>query len=286
MTTPAAIEPADILIVEDEPRLARLVSDYLCASGHRTRIVDHGLAVMPAVQARMPDVIVLDLMLPGRDGLTLCRDLRANPHGNRAVPIVMLTARVEEVDRLIGLEAGADDYVCKPFSPRELVARIHALLRRERRLLAGAVAPPSSTHLLLDDERHLATLAGQPLDLTPVEFRLLKALASAPGRVWSRDQLLDRLHDDSRALNDRTVDSHVKNLRRKIEQVRPGVEAIRSIYGVGYRLEVEPPALPLSSAPPHPAVVQAPVVQAPAGKDSPDVIDHAVVPAPRALPPR
>ncbi|MGY0196205.1 response regulator [Leptothrix sp. BB-4] len=241
MSTPAAIDPADILIVEDEPRLARLVSDYLTAAGHRTRIVDHGLAVMPAVQARMPDVIVLDLMLPGRDGLTLCRDLRANPHGNRAVPIVMLTARVEEVDRLIGLEAGADDYVCKPFSPRELVARIHALLRRERRLLAGAGAPPSASAggLLLDDERHLATLSGLPLDLTPVEFRLLKALASTPGRVWSRDQLLDRLHDDSRALNDRTVDSHVKNLRRKIEQIRPGVEAIRSIYGVGYRLEVE-----------------------------------------------
>jgi two-component system response regulator BaeR len=164
----------------------------------------------------------------------------------------MLTARVEEVDRLIGLESGADDYICKPFSPREVVARVRTVLRRWRAvppsvegaaaraaLLEPAAALPVA-RLQIDLDSHRARFDGQALDLTPVELRLLAALAAAPGRVFSRDQLLDRLHDDQRALSDRTVDSHVKNLRRKLEQVSPGVEPIRSIYGVGYRFE--PPA--------------------------------------------
>ena len=232
-TAPAPL----ILNVEDEPRLARLVGDYLRAAGYAPRLIDNGLDVLSAVRAEAPALILLDLMLPGRDGLSICRELRRDS----AVPIIMLTARVEEVDRLIGLEAGADDYICKPFSPREVVARVKAVLRRTQAAPpAAAAAPPRPGALAIDAARHDARLAGQPLDLTPVEFRLLAALAAAPGRVFSRDQLLDRLHDDARALNDRTVDSHVRNLRRKLEQIDPAADTIRSIYGVGYRFE--PPA--------------------------------------------
>lgn len=226
-----ASAPAYVLVVEDEPRLSQLVCDYLHAAGYETQALADGSAVLPAVRQRAPDLIVLDLMLPGRDGLTVCRELREFSD----VPIVMVTARVEEVDRLIGLETGADDYMCKPFSPRELVARVKAILRRQRRDVA---AEPAGTALAIDAERHAASINGQELDLTPAEFRLLKAFAEAPGRVFSRDQLLDRLHGDQRALSDRTVDSHVKNLRRKLEQACPGQEPIRSIYGVGYKLEL------------------------------------------------
>ena len=229
-----------IFVVEDEPRLAQLVRDYLQAAGYTARVFDHGLAVEPAVRAETPALILLDVMLPGRDGLSICRALRAFS----AVPIIMLTARVEEVDRLIGLEAGADDYICKPFSPREVVARVRAVLRR-----APAwhdAAPPAVPHgeiepapagLVIDTDHHRARWDGQWLDLTPVELRLLAALSAQPGRVFSRDQLLDKLHPDQRALSDRTVDSHIKNLRRKLEAVRPGQELIRSIYGVGYKFE-------------------------------------------------
>jgi two-component system response regulator BaeR len=164
-------------------------------------------------------------MLPGRDGLDICRELRTFSD----VPIVMVTARVEEIDRLIGLDLGADDYVCKPFSARELVARVKAILRRPR---------TASTGLVLDEERHLALLDGRTIDLTPVEFRLLRTLAAAPGRVFSRNRLLEHLYADHRVVTDRTVDAHIKNLRRKLEEVRPGQELVRSIYGVGYKLEL------------------------------------------------
>jgi two-component system response regulator BaeR len=140
-----------------------------------------------------------------------------------------VTAKVEEIDRLIGLDLGADDYVCKPFSVRELVARVRAILRRRR-------APSSA--LVIDDERHVAALDGRALDLTPVEFRLLRTLASTPGRVFARERLLERLYEDHRVVTDRTVDAHVKNLRRKLEEIRPGEELVRSIYGVGYKLEL------------------------------------------------
>ncbi|MBK1689609.1 response regulator [Rubrivivax gelatinosus] len=219
-----------VLVVEDEPSLGRLVADYLAAAGFETRWIDDGLAVLPAVRERLPDLIVLDLMLPGRDGLSICRELRTFCE----VPVLMLTARVEELDRLVGLEAGADDYVCKPFSPREVVARVKAILRRPWNRPAAVDAAPG---LQIDAGRYEARLHGELLDLTPLEFRLLQALAEQPGRVFSRDQLLDRLHDDQRALSDRAIDSHVKNLRRKLERVRPGDDPIRSVYGVGYRFE-------------------------------------------------
>jgi len=173
-----------ILIVEDEPKLAALMRDYLEAAGYTTRCLDNGLHVVPAVRAHEPRLILLDLMLPGRDGMQLCQDLR----GFSAVPIIMITARVEEVDRLLGLELGADDYICKPFSPREVVARVKAILRRSPQLL-GTGAP----RLLIDEARYQASLDGIALDLTPLELRLLNTFARAAGRVFSRDQLLDHL---------------------------------------------------------------------------------------------
>jgi two-component system response regulator BaeR len=215
-----------ILIVEDEAKLAALEADYLKAEGFAPHCIANGLEVVPWVRANAPDLILLDLMLPGRDGLDICRELRTFSD----VPIVMVTARVEEIDRLIGLDLGADDYVCKPFSARELVARVKAILRRPR--------APSAAGLMLDEEKHRAELDGRALDLTPVEFRLLAALASAPGRVFPRDRLLERLYADHRVVTDRTVDTHVKNLRRKLEEVRPGEDLVRSIYGVGYKLEL------------------------------------------------
>jgi len=215
-----------VLIVEDEPKLASLVADYLKAAGYEAHCIENGLEVVPWVKSNAPDLIVLDLMLPGRDGLEICKEIRSFSD----LPIIMVTARVEEVDRLIGLEAGADDYLCKPLSVRELVARVKALLRRPR-----TAAAPSG--LVIDQEKHQVSLDGKLVDLTPVEFRLLAALAAAPGKVFSRDALLEKLYADHRVVTDRTVDAHVKNLRRKIEEIRPGSDLVRSIYGVGYKLE-------------------------------------------------
>jgi two-component system response regulator BaeR len=212
-----------ILIVEDEPKLAALESDYLKSQGYETHCIANGAEVVGWVRANAPDLILLDLMLPGRDGLEVCRELRTFTD----VPIVMVTARVEEVDRLVGLDLGADDYVCKPFSIRELVSRVRAILRRPRNAPSG-----------LSVDEHRATLDGRELDLTPVELRLLRALSSSPGRVFPRERLLERLYEDHRVVTDRTVDAHVKNLRRKLEEVRPGEDLVRSIYGVGYKLEL------------------------------------------------
>ncbi|RSZ31203.1 MULTISPECIES: response regulator [unclassified Variovorax] len=224
--TPAA---AHILIVEDEPRMAALLADYLQASGYTSQWIANGLEAVPSVKARQPDLVLLDVMLPGQDGMSVCRELRQFSE----VPVIMLTARVEEADRLMGLEIGADDYICKtPFSPREVVARVKALLRRSG-YAAREVSP-----LQIDAQAYKAAWQGAPLDLTPVEFRLLKALADARGRVLSRDKLLDFVHADQRAVTDRVVDSHVKNLRRKLDAASGGQELIRSIYGVGYRLDL------------------------------------------------
>lgn len=221
---------ARILIVEDEPKLASLLADYLQAAGFIPEILTNGSEVATVVRAQPPALVLLDLMLPGQDGLEVCRELRSFS----MVPIIMVTARVEEIDRLLGLELGADDYICKPFSPREVVARVKAILRR----VARQDNPAAASGLAIDETAYRATLDQQPLELTPVEFRLLKTLATGPGRVYTRDQLLDKLYDDHRIVTDRTVDSHVKNLRRKLEQIRPEQDIIRSIYGVGYRLEL------------------------------------------------
>lgn len=221
-------ETAEILIVEDEPKLAALLSDYLKAAGYAVFTIDDGARALARIRERAPAAILLDLMLPGMDGLSVCREVRAFS----AVPILMITARVEEIDRLLGLELGADDYICKPFSPREVVARVKAVLRRARP--ADAAAPPP---LRLDEERLEARLHGALLTLTPVEFRLLQALQARPGRVMSRTHLIDALYLDHRVVSDRTVDSHIKNLRRKLAEAGNGADPIVSVYGVGYKID-------------------------------------------------
>jgi len=222
---------ARLLVVEDEPKLAALMRDYLQASGYQVEVLDNGNDVVAHVREHSPALVLLDLMLPGQDGLSVCRALRAFSE----VPIVMVTARVEEIDRLLGLELGADDYICKPFSPREVVARVKAVLRRAR----DAAGEIPSSPLQLDDERMQARLHGVRLELTPVEYRLLRALAAKPGRVLSRARLIDALYLDHRVVSDRTVDSHVKNLRRKIAEANAGVDPVASVYGLGYTLEWE-----------------------------------------------
>jgi two-component system, OmpR family, response regulator BaeR len=217
-----------VLIVEDEPKLAALLADYLAAAGYATVVLDDGLQAVAWIRANAPDAVLLDLMLPGKDGMTICREVRMFSQ----VPILMMTARVDEIDRLLGLELGADDYICKPFSPREVVARVKAVLRRARPADTSAPAP-----LHLDEEKLEARLHGILLPLTPVEFRLLQALQARPGRVMSRANLIDALYLDHRVVSDRTVDSHIKNLRRKIADAGSGIDPIVSIYGMGYKLD-------------------------------------------------
>ena len=220
-----------VLIVEDEPKLAEALVDYLHQGGYRTHWIDHGDAVLSWFSTHAPQLVLLDLMLPGTDGLTLCRQLREDS----TVPIIMVSARVDELDRLLGLELGADDYICKPFSPREVVARVRATLRRQEFEAMGRDGDYRG--LSLEREQFRAFAGEVPLDLTPVEFRLLEALARKPGRVLGRDQLMGLIYTDGRIVSDRTVDTHVKNLRRKLNEAMPGEELISSVYGVGYRLE-------------------------------------------------
>lgn len=218
-----------ILIVEDEEKLAGIVADYLRQAGYESCCLENGTLVLPWVRDHEPDLILLDLMLPGKGGLDICREIRSFS----SVPIIITTARVEEIDRLLGLELGADDYICKPYSPREVVARVKAVLRR-----AGGTASLHSAGLVLDEARYLATLDGRDLELTAVEFKLLRYLAANPGRIYSRQQLMDHIYPDERIVADRTIDSHIKKLRKKIAMVAPETELIHSVYSVGYKFEV------------------------------------------------
>ncbi|MEX2481323.1 MAG: response regulator [Gammaproteobacteria bacterium] len=222
---------AHILIAEDETKLATLLADYLRAANMAATIVSDGAEVLDAIQALQPDLLLLDIMLPHTDGMTLCREVRKQ--GN--LPIIMVTARVEEIDRLLGLELGADDYICKPFSPREVIARVKAVLRRGGALEGERAA---ASPIELDDYALRATIAGQRLDLTQIEFKLLQVLHRHPGRVYRREELLDLIYDDFRDVSDRTIDSHIKNLRRKLDSALPDRPLIHSVYGVGYRYEV------------------------------------------------
>jgi two-component system response regulator BaeR len=218
----------ELFIVEDEPELAALVADYARAGGFEPVLFDDGAKALRALRTATPALVVLDLMLPGLDGLSLCRSLRQFS----AVPVVMVTARVEEIDRLLGLEAGADDYLCKPFSPRELMARIKAILRR-----AGAGACHQRA-IEVDERACRVAIHGKALDLTPSEFSIMAVLAARPGQVFSRAQLLDHAFPGNLDVTDRAIDSHIKNLRRKIEAVAPGLDPIHSIYGLGYRFDL------------------------------------------------
>ena len=221
---------AKILVVEDEQQIVRVVRAYLERAGHLVVTAGDGQMALHQFRHERPDLIVLDLMLPKIDGLDVCRTIRKEAD----VPIIMLTARVEEVDKLIGLELGADDYITKPFSPRELVARVRAVLRRIQRqelptplITAGEVT--------IDPDRRRVTVRGQEVELTPTEFDLLRILASAPERVFSRMELLDRVQGESYVGYERTIDTHIKNLRRKIEADPHHPRLIETIYSVGYR---------------------------------------------------
>ena len=219
-----------ILVVDDEARIVKLVRDYLERAGFGVLGAHDGETALAIARREQPDLIVLDLMLPGVDGLDICQRLRRES----GVPIIMLTARVEEADRVVGLELGADDYITKPFSPRELVARVRATLRRAN----GQVGPVTIIRvgdIELDTAALTATIADQSVDLTPTEFQLLATLARQPGRIFSRDQLLEAVHGVAFDGYDRSVDSHIKNLRRKIEPDPRKPNYIQTVYGVGYR---------------------------------------------------
>lgn len=217
-----------ILLVEDEPKIAQLLLDYLHSSHYETTHIDHGNDVLPWVKENHPDLILLDLMLPGTDGLDICTQIRTFSH----VPVIMLTARIEEIDQILGLEIGADDYICKPFRPREVMARIKALLRRTE---FDKSPYPISTPLHINENRHIASYNDHILDLTPIEFRLLQTLSGAPGHVFARQTLLDGLYPDNRVVTNRTVDTHIKNLRKKLTVSGADHDVICSIYGIGYK---------------------------------------------------
>ncbi|RYF63243.1 MAG: response regulator [Comamonadaceae bacterium] len=224
-----------ILVVEDEPDIATIVVDYLRHAGYAVEHHADGRAALASMLAAPPALTLLDIMLPGIDGLELLRQARRHTQH----PIIMLTARVEEVDRLIGLELGADDYICKPFSPREVVARVKAVLRRTAAVPEPLPGSTTTVAALVLDELHWqATLHGMPLGLTRREFRLLQVLARQRGRIFSRAQLLDQAYDDTLDVNERAIDSHIKNLRKKLKAASAdGSDWIRSVYGVGFALD-------------------------------------------------
>ena len=217
-----------VLIVEDEVKIASLLQDYLRQSGYETDSLYNGSEVEGWLAENSTDIVLLDLMLPGKTGVDICKDVRKSS----TLPIIMITAKVEEIDRLLGLELGADDYICKPFSPREVVARVKAVLRR-----TDNIESLSDKGLVLDTETYKANVNGQNLDLTAVEFQLLKVLSDQPGRIFSRSVLVDKIYNDGRVVSDRTIDSHIKKLRKKIADVLPDVELIHSLYAVGYKFE-------------------------------------------------
>ncbi|WP_239024272.1 response regulator [Ramlibacter humi] len=220
------------MIVEDDARLGALLSTHLREQGYGTDILMNGLQVEPEVRRAPPALVLLDATLPGVDGLEVCRQLRRFSD----VPIIMASARADEFDRTLGLEAGADDYVCKPFSPRELSARIKALLRRAEGRLA---APPVEGGFRVDDPGRRIGWDDRWLPLTPREYFVLRKLLSRPGQVFTREDLAEGEAVGPRETRIRTVDSHVKNLRRKLAEVRPGAAPIASVYGMGYRFEGE-----------------------------------------------
>ncbi len=213
-----------VLIVEDEENLAKLMRDYLQQEGYQVSLLNTGLGVTEKIKSEPIDVALLDLMLPGKNGMDLCKEIRTFSQ----LPIIMTTARVEEIDRILGLEIGANDYVCKPYSPRELVARVKVQLRSQQ---------PAATHpdqLHLDSKQLLVKTANRSQELTRVEFSLLQKLYSQPARVFSRDQLMDATYSDRRVVSDRTIDSHIKKIRQKLKNLDDH-EFVQSVYGCGYK---------------------------------------------------
>jgi two-component system response regulator BaeR len=215
-----------ILIVEDEIKLASLLEDYFKLTEYAPHLIYHGDEVIVWVKNHQPDAILLDIMLPGKNGIDLCKEIRQFSN----VPILMVTAKVDEIDRLLGLELGADDYICKPFSPREVVARVKAVLRRAQRMENG------TDILQLDEHRFAVGYHHREVVLTSVEFQLLKPLAAKPERIFTREQLMQNMYSDDRIVNNRTIDSHIKKLRKKLADISEGKDWIHSVYGTGYRL--------------------------------------------------
>lgn len=217
-----------ILIVEDEVKLATLLQDYLIQSDFAVTMIHDGSEVEAWLAGNQTNLVLLDLMLPGKSGVEICKDIRKHSK----LPVIMITAKVDEIDRLLGLELGADDYICKPFSPREVVARVKAVLRR-----SDDSNKPADRGLILDTDTYKATINGSDLNLTAVEFQLLKVLSDQPGRIFSRSVLVDKIYSDGRVVSDRTIDSHIKKLRKKISIQVPDAELIHSLYAVGYKFE-------------------------------------------------
>lgn len=215
-----------ILIVEDEIKLATLLADYFKLTDYEPHLIHHGDEVLPWVKQHQPKAILLDIMLPGKNGIDLCKEIRQFSN----VPILMVTAKVEEIDRLLGLELGADDYICKPFSPREVVARVKAVLRRTHTVAHNI------NMLQLDEHRFTVSFQQQEVALTSVEFQLLKPLANKPERIFTREHLMQNMYSDHRIVNNRTIDSHIKKLRKKLADISEGKDWIQSVYGAGYRL--------------------------------------------------
>ncbi|MCQ1059346.1 response regulator [Photobacterium sp. DNB23_23_1] len=220
-----------ILIVEDEPALANVLGEYLSHSGYESHIIEDGNQVIEWIKMHSPELVILDLMLPNRDGLDIYRELRTFSD----VPVIMATAKVDEIDRLLGLELGADDYVCKPYSPRELVVRVKNILRRTQ----STSTEKTESTLRIDEVKMQAWVHSKALNLTPAEFRLLAYFSQHSGQVFSRNQLMDKIYFDDRVVTDRTIDSHIKNLRKKILAIDSESDWIKSVYGVGYRFELE-----------------------------------------------
>lgn len=220
-----------IAIVEDEPKLASILEDYLQADGYQTQCYGDGSVALQSLLENPVDFILLDLMLPGTDGMEICREIRKVSN----VPIIMITAKIEEIDRLLGLEIGADDYVCKPFSPREVVARVKTVLRRTA--ISNNQESPNEAYFRLDESTASVHIGQQECSLTSVELNLLKTLQSSPGRIFNRNQLMTRIYPDNRIVSDRTIDSHVKKLRQKLEALDAEQQYIHSVYGIGYKFE-------------------------------------------------
>jgi two-component system, OmpR family, response regulator BaeR len=223
----------NIVIVEDDHALADMLAHYMQAHGFTPHVISDGALAVAAVERLQPEAILLDVVLPNVDGIEICGQLRRLS----AAPIIIISARVEEIDRIIGLEVGADDYVCKPFSPREVLARLRALLRRAQ----GRVGPGAELHgFVVDDGTQRIVWQQHALPLTPLEYRVFRLLLSRPGQVFSRERLLDAAHGDRSDTTDRAIDSHIKNLRRKLHAAGTSSPLIVSVYGAGYRFE--PPA--------------------------------------------
>lgn len=229
-----------VLIVEDEPKIAQILVDVLTRENYSTSVLHDGLNAVEEIKTKQPDFVILDIMLPNKDGLSICKEVRTFSD----VPIMMLTARIDEIDRLIGLDFGADDYVCKPFSAREVVARVKTILRRSNSILDSAQEIISYQQIHLNLSRHQCKVHDKIVDLTPVEFRLLHALINKPGLVFSRDKLMNHCYEDERIVSQRTIDSHMKNLRSKISvdedsqhDEASSIAELHSIYGIGYKIE-------------------------------------------------